>query len=281
METFSIEAMVRGYHVYQDIWNATVGEELYCQREPRNNRGIPCGEIVFYCWAYTQEDFVGMRHVFFQWGGTIQCRATTSRCYSGDLPQGGLEIPCILTFVGSPKYIGKISKLVRYTLSSSPGGVVMDHKPPVKKQKCGTHDEKTKGIISGDILSDIHINLAQQLLKQQFPHLNGHQVINCCTQDHWIVASTVRCKNGEVDVYDSVFSLDKETAGNLFHTSNLKVMESQKQEGCKDCELFAIANGTAIAFSVDLTTVTFDQAAMRCHLFQSFVDGVISLFPVL
>jgi hypothetical protein len=33
METFSIEAMVRGYHVYQDIWNATVGEELYCQRE--------------------------------------------------------------------------------------------------------------------------------------------------------------------------------------------------------------------------------------------------------
>ena len=30
METFSIEAMVRGYHVYQDIWNATVG---HCQRE--------------------------------------------------------------------------------------------------------------------------------------------------------------------------------------------------------------------------------------------------------
>ena len=23
--------MLRGYHVYQDMWNATVGEELYCQ----------------------------------------------------------------------------------------------------------------------------------------------------------------------------------------------------------------------------------------------------------
>ena len=35
-ETFIIEAMVRGYHVYQDSWDATIGKQLPCKREPGN-----------------------------------------------------------------------------------------------------------------------------------------------------------------------------------------------------------------------------------------------------
>ena len=31
---FSVEAMVRGYHIYRDIWMAEVNEEVSCQREP-------------------------------------------------------------------------------------------------------------------------------------------------------------------------------------------------------------------------------------------------------
>ena len=27
---FSMEAMVRGYHIYRDIWTAVVNEELHC-----------------------------------------------------------------------------------------------------------------------------------------------------------------------------------------------------------------------------------------------------------
>ena len=33
MASFLVEAMVRGYHVYKDIWATVVGEELPCQRE--------------------------------------------------------------------------------------------------------------------------------------------------------------------------------------------------------------------------------------------------------
>ena len=33
---FVVETMVRGYHVYQENWSATVGEELVCQRETGN-----------------------------------------------------------------------------------------------------------------------------------------------------------------------------------------------------------------------------------------------------
>ena len=33
-----IEAMVRGYHVYKEIWCADVGKELSCVREVENFR---------------------------------------------------------------------------------------------------------------------------------------------------------------------------------------------------------------------------------------------------
>ena len=32
-ESYTIEAMVRGYHVYKEVWCAAVGEEMSCVRE--------------------------------------------------------------------------------------------------------------------------------------------------------------------------------------------------------------------------------------------------------
>ena len=37
MERFCIDSCVRGYHVYSDIWSASVGEELPCEREDGNS----------------------------------------------------------------------------------------------------------------------------------------------------------------------------------------------------------------------------------------------------
>ena len=34
---FSIDVMVRGYHSYQSVWEAVVGEELACDRERANS----------------------------------------------------------------------------------------------------------------------------------------------------------------------------------------------------------------------------------------------------
>ncbi len=36
--SFCVEAMVRGYHTYQGVWTAVVGEELPWQRETVNPR---------------------------------------------------------------------------------------------------------------------------------------------------------------------------------------------------------------------------------------------------
>ena len=38
MTTFEMEAMIRGYHVYQAVWNAQIGEELSCVTERENVR---------------------------------------------------------------------------------------------------------------------------------------------------------------------------------------------------------------------------------------------------
>ncbi len=40
MPTFEVEAMVRGYHVNQEIWDASIHEELVCAREPGNRRDL-------------------------------------------------------------------------------------------------------------------------------------------------------------------------------------------------------------------------------------------------
>ena len=49
---------------------------------------------------------------FLRRGGIITCTITGARQYSSDLPQGGLEIPCRLTFSASSKEISKIKKLL-------------------------------------------------------------------------------------------------------------------------------------------------------------------------
>ena len=37
MEKYSIDSCVRGYHIYSDIWEASVGEQLPCELEGGNS----------------------------------------------------------------------------------------------------------------------------------------------------------------------------------------------------------------------------------------------------
>ena len=114
----------------------------------------------------------------------------------------------------------------------------LENESPMKKK---AKLFEAKEIIVGQELTDNEINLAQQLLKVQFPTLKGLQstlyqekernlsennvnnklqIIHYRSRHHWIVASTVGCILGQVKVYDSLFTYcDKETASvivNLF-----------------------------------------------------------------
>ena len=48
---FTVEALVRGYHVYQTVWEVRIGEVLPCTREPGNRHdphtvAVKKGDIV-------------------------------------------------------------------------------------------------------------------------------------------------------------------------------------------------------------------------------------------
>ena len=148
---------------------------------------------------------------------------------------------------------------------------------PVTKKVKIIHVE---GIIMGQQLSDVEINFAHQLLKEQFPKINGLictlyqekkavlsetsvqnklQIVYCRTRHHWIAASTLNCSLGEVKVYDSLFYYcDEETKciiAKLFQCGpskvTIKVAHTQKQKGSSDCGLFAIAFATAVAYGIN------------------------------
>ena len=198
MSTYTIETIVRGYHVYQVVWEAAVGQVLPCQRERGNvhdpyavaivDKGVVVGHV--------PRAISSVCYLFLGKRGTISCQVTGARHYSRDLPQGGLEIPCKLIFSGETRLIIKVQKLLQEALTS---GLLTSYgtdsdppqkspvKQPNKKRRIEQGDSDTwvqfNGIVlsqldkdqlrEGRWLNDKHINYAQSLLKKQFPHIDG------------------------------------------------------------------------------------------------------------
>ena len=52
-----------------------------------------------------------MFSLFLRRGGVVTCEVTGTRKPSTDLPQGGLEIPCLLRIKGKKKHISTLKKL--------------------------------------------------------------------------------------------------------------------------------------------------------------------------
>lgn len=159
--------------------------------------------------------------------------------FSG-LTSRGLEIPCIITFEGVEKDVKKVERLISAALT--PPAAAESLPPDNKRRKidssdrdldhdmaewvrCGCHvlNQHDKNVLlTGQNLTDKHINFAHTLLRSQFPMLNGLQstlfqsrsqgfesnanVIQIIHSggNHWIVATTLRCNPGEVRIFDSL-----------------------------------------------------------------------------
>ena len=129
-----------------------------------------------------------------------------------------------------------------------------------------------KGLLaSGEKLLDRHINFALRILKTIFPKINGLSLtllqdkahkeptenalhIFHVGEDHWICATTVGRSGKRVLVYDSAYTKWDESALCLLKKqfwcspSNISALKSvPKQQGGKECGLYAIANATSTA----------------------------------
>ena len=250
---------------------------------------------------------------------------TGSRKYSDDLEQGGLEIPCVLIFKGSAKVTTKAKKLVESALATEATSIQASKKRktdnydfPVTVSSVATSEGQSgsdstntwatlKGftredqhhIESGKKLNDLLINIAQEILKKQFPDIRGLnntllqkkkslkrqtdtqkiQIIHS-RGDHWIVASTTFAEEGEVKVYDSVYrTLDqgtKDIISNLFESESHVLAPTSKQTGGQDCGVYAIAMSTALDYE-NPTVLKFDQPSLRPHLIMCIEKGEFSL----
>ena len=111
---------VHGFNVYQTSWQAYASEILCCTPQANNVHdhyavGVCKGDenrtvvghipkkILRICWLFLKKE-----------GCKIICIVNdANRWYSSDLQQGGLEIPCLLKFIGTPENIQKAFILLK------------------------------------------------------------------------------------------------------------------------------------------------------------------------
>ncbi len=90
--TFTVESCVRGYHMYKDIWDATVGEELECAREsdnPADSYAVAMkksNETV----GHVLRTMSWLCALFLERDSVILCTITGPKRCLVDLPQGEL-----------------------------------------------------------------------------------------------------------------------------------------------------------------------------------------------
>ena len=108
MEVCERNSCVCGYHIYKDIWDTVIGEELRCEREPDNgsDRYAVAIKIII---GHMPRKISQACSLFLRRGNEITCCVTGhTRRYSVNLPHGGLEIPCVLRFEGETKEIANL-----------------------------------------------------------------------------------------------------------------------------------------------------------------------------
>ena len=105
-------------------------------------------------------------------------------------------------------------------------------------------------------------------------------------KDHWIVASTLLLRSGQVKVYDSVFTaIDKETKAiisNLYGPEVLPHLVSvNEQKGSTDCDLFAVAIATTLALGLDLAGISYHQSGLCRLQVKCLETGKFTMFSMI
>ncbi len=196
-DEYSFDSCIRGHHVSKEFWTPSLNERLLCEKEEGNTSDVYAvavkenNRIV----GHVPRTISAVCSLFLdREGTTITCVVTGSRRYSSDLPQGGLEVPCKLTFKGSEKYLQKIKLFFKASCCHNSDELSSKRRKIANECSVGNSHEKDSGDLekqwiatdkvfltlrdkhcleSGEKLNDNLVNFAQVLLKQQFQSLGG------------------------------------------------------------------------------------------------------------
>lgn len=105
----TLESVIRGHHVFKEVWTPQLGEKLSLLQEKDNIHDRYAVSVV------RDEELVG--HVprefsravwhFLAHDGHGYAEVTAKRRHGN-----GLEVPCTYTFVGSKKLVGKLQNII-------------------------------------------------------------------------------------------------------------------------------------------------------------------------
>ena len=78
---FVFESMVRGYHVYKDVWDANIGETLPCEVESGNTSdpyavAVKQGSTIV---GHVPRAISAVCNLFLRRGGTITCHVNGTK----------------------------------------------------------------------------------------------------------------------------------------------------------------------------------------------------------
>ena len=124
MYTTCIDSVVRGYNKYKSVWDNPLGDEnLPCKGEmgslhdPQTVAVKKMIDGALQVVGHVPRKISSICSIFIRRGGSIACRVTGHQQYSSNLSQGGLELPCVLTFTtASAKEYSKTKKVFECTL---------------------------------------------------------------------------------------------------------------------------------------------------------------------
>ena len=110
LDEFTIDSVIRGHHVYKEIWTPFVGEELTLTQENGN-----CHDRYAITVEKENDMIVGrvpkelskIFRIFMEGGGLIECEVT------GRKRGKGLEVPCTYKCHGSKQLISKLKKSLK------------------------------------------------------------------------------------------------------------------------------------------------------------------------
>ena len=199
--------------------------------------------------------------------------------------------------------------LISHDSDSESGGI--SEEDPNKKWFCNelytlTSTNREEVLSPSGWLSDTVIHSAQLLMLQQFPHVSGLQSpvlqqtlafkvhrsefvqIICVGSSHWCTVSNFGCDDGEVKVYDSMYSTVSSATvriiASLLCSSApqlvVRMMDVGRQSNGSDCGVLAIAFAYDVCSGDDPCTVKFDRNSIRQHLAECLEKCSLSRFPV-